>query len=188
MKQTMRVLLFIVAIILGQLSVEVKAQGFTVGSYNLRYANRGDSARGNGWGQRYPVMVNMIQFHGFDIFGTQEGLYPQLEDLVQHLPGYAYTGIGRDDGKHTQVNILRSSIIQISLSYLKKATSGYQPSPIGRTRDGMRYYQGSVHGGSSKKEEPVYFLFLQPPHGSCGCKGKIGKCKTDSPEDQRISV
>ncbi len=100
MKQTMRVLLFIVAIILGQLSVEVKAQGFTVGSYNLRYANRGDSARGNGWGQRYPVMVNMIQFHGFDIFGTQEGLYPQLEDLVQHLPGYAYTGIGRDDGKH----------------------------------------------------------------------------------------
>ena len=95
-----RKIFFLGLIILTQLLANVKAQGFNVGSYNLRYANRGDSARGNGWGLRYPVIVNMIQFHGFDIFGTQEGLYPQLEDLVQHLPGYAYIGIGRDDGQH----------------------------------------------------------------------------------------
>lgn len=72
---------------------------FTVASYNLRNANSGDSAIGNGWGQRYPVIARMIQFHEFDIFGTQEGFIRQLEDLKKALPDYDYIGVGRDDGK-----------------------------------------------------------------------------------------
>ena len=28
-----------------------------VGSYNIRYDNRGDSLKGNGWGQRCPVTM-----------------------------------------------------------------------------------------------------------------------------------
>ena len=71
-----------------------------IASYNLRYANHGDSVNGNGWGQRMPVIAHLIQFHDFDIFGTQEGLYQQLEGLKDSLPGYAYIGIGREDGKH----------------------------------------------------------------------------------------
>lgn len=71
----------------------------TVASYNLRYANAGDSVSGNGWGQRYPVIASLIRFHGFEIFGTQEGYLPQLEDLKRELPGYEYIGVGRDDGK-----------------------------------------------------------------------------------------
>ena len=55
---------------------------FTTASYNLRYANAEDSAAGNGWGKRYPVMAKLIQYHGFDIFGTQEGY---IQDKV--LPG-----------------------------------------------------------------------------------------------------
>ncbi len=74
-------------------------QHINIGTYNLRYANHGDSLHGNGWGQRYPVITSLVQFHDFDIFGTQEGLYHQLEDLKEHLPGYVYIGIGRDDGK-----------------------------------------------------------------------------------------
>lgn len=100
MKRILRVIVVTLPLMIAQALISANAQGFTIGTYNLRYANRGDSLKGNGWGQRYPVMVNMIKFHGFDIFGTQEGLYPQLEDLVQHLPGYAYIGIGRDDGAH----------------------------------------------------------------------------------------
>ena len=34
----------------------------TVASYNLRNANGSDSAKGNGWGQRYPVIAKMV-FH-----------------------------------------------------------------------------------------------------------------------------
>lgn len=77
----------------------LQAESMVVASYNLRYANAGDSANGNGWGQRYPYIAQLIRFHGFDIFGTQEGLYTQLQDLKKAMPGYDYIGIGRDDGK-----------------------------------------------------------------------------------------
>ena len=70
-----------------------------VGTYNIRNANRGDSINGNGWGQRYPYIAQLVQFHGFDIFGTQEGKYQQLQDLKEAMPGYDYIGVGRDDGK-----------------------------------------------------------------------------------------
>ncbi|MFB6456416.1 endonuclease/exonuclease/phosphatase family protein [Chitinophaga sp. Hz27] len=75
------------------------AQRFTVGSYNLRYDNKSDSLHGNGWQRRYPVIANLLRFHGYDIFGTQEGLKHQLQNLKDSLPGFAYIGVGRDDGK-----------------------------------------------------------------------------------------
>lgn len=71
----------------------------TVASYNLRNANGSDSARGNGWGQRYPVITQIVQYHDFDIFGTQECFLHQLKDMKKALPGYDYIGVGRDDGK-----------------------------------------------------------------------------------------
>lgn len=76
------------------------AQRFTVGTYNLRNDNnKEDAANGNGWQTRYPVITNLLRFHGFDIFGTQEGMKHQLENLKDSLPGFAYIGVGRDDGK-----------------------------------------------------------------------------------------
>lgn len=79
----------------------LQAQELTVATYNLRNANpgNGDIASGNGWKQRYPVITEMILFHNFDIFGTQEALHGQLEDLKSSLPSYDYIGVGRDDGK-----------------------------------------------------------------------------------------
>lgn len=71
-----------------------------VATYNMRYANHDDSLEGNGWMQRYPVIAQLVRFHDFDIFGTQEGLYHQLTELKGSLPGYEYIGIGRDDGQH----------------------------------------------------------------------------------------
>jgi endonuclease/exonuclease/phosphatase family metal-dependent hydrolase len=73
------------------------AQQYTVGTYNLRYRNSGDT--GNMWEQREPVIASLIRFHDFDILGTQEGLIGMLEDLSRDLPEYARYGIGRDDGK-----------------------------------------------------------------------------------------
>lgn len=77
----------------------LQAETMVVATYNLRNANGGDSTNGNGWGQRYLYIAQIVQFHGFDIFGTQEGKYPQLQDLRQAMPGYDYIGVGRDDGK-----------------------------------------------------------------------------------------
>lgn len=72
---------------------------FNVATYNLRQQNGVDNAAGNGWERRAPFVAQLIQFHDFDIFGTQEGFKNQLEDLKKAMPGYDYIGAGRDDGK-----------------------------------------------------------------------------------------
>lgn len=74
----------------------MQAQKLTVGTYNLRYDNPGDS--GNLWVNRAPVVAALIRFHDFDIFGTQEGLKNQLDNITNALPQYARYGLGRDDG------------------------------------------------------------------------------------------
>lgn len=89
--------LFFILLFVGTFSIN--ATTFTIATYNIRNANKGDSIAGNGWGQRYPYIAQLIQFHGFDIFGTQEGKYPQLQDLKKAMLGYDYIGVGRDDGK-----------------------------------------------------------------------------------------
>lgn len=73
------------------------AQQLTVGSYNVRFDNPGDT--GNLWKDRAPVVAELIRFHDFDVFGTQEALKNQLDDINKALPQYARYGAGRDDGK-----------------------------------------------------------------------------------------
>ncbi len=70
-----------------------------VGTFNIRYDNKGDIVRGDGWEQRAPVVAGLIRFHNFDVLGTQEGLVHQLQKLRELMPEYAYIGRGRDDGK-----------------------------------------------------------------------------------------
>lgn len=78
----------------------LNAQKLTVASFNVRNdSNTEDAKHGNAWSQRYPYIAQMILFNGFDIFGSQEVLHHQLNDLLDKLPGYSYIGVGRDDGK-----------------------------------------------------------------------------------------
>lgn len=90
---------FVFAIALSAICLSGFGQQLNIGTYNLRYANATDSARGNGWGQRYPVIAQIIRFQDLDIVGTQEGLYPMLNDLVDSLPGYKWLGVGRNGGE-----------------------------------------------------------------------------------------
>ncbi|MGF7037877.1 endonuclease/exonuclease/phosphatase family protein [Mucilaginibacter lappiensis] len=88
----------IILVALGiMLSFYAQAQNLIVGTYNLRYANPRDT--GNMWVNRAPIVASLIQFHDFDIFGTQEGLLNQLQDINAALPQYERYGLGRDDGK-----------------------------------------------------------------------------------------
>jgi endonuclease/exonuclease/phosphatase family metal-dependent hydrolase len=73
-----------------------QAQQLTIATYNLRYDNSNDT--GNLWVNRAPIVANLIRFHDFDLFGTQEGLKNQLDDLSNELPQYNRYGVGRDDG------------------------------------------------------------------------------------------
>lgn len=81
----------------------LRAQHLTVSTFNLRYSIEEnyvrDSIRGEDWERRGPVAAALIRFHEFDIFGTQECLLHQLQDLSEWLPQHQYVGVGRDDGK-----------------------------------------------------------------------------------------
>lgn len=78
-------------------SLGLKSQTFNVATFNIRYDNSSDS--GNLWVNRAPVVANLIRFHDFDIYGIQEGLKNQIDDISAALPQYSRYGIGRDDGK-----------------------------------------------------------------------------------------
>jgi endonuclease/exonuclease/phosphatase family metal-dependent hydrolase len=84
---------FLLLLLIGQ----AKAQDIRIATYNVRYDNKGDS--GNLWKNRCTIISALIQFHDFDIFGTQEGLRHQIDTLSASLPDYAWYGLGRDDGQ-----------------------------------------------------------------------------------------
>lgn len=81
------------------LSFQLSAQQLTVGSYNIRYKNWNDSVQGNVWNKRCQVICDQLNFMAPDVFGAQEVLYGQLQDMKAALDGYDYIGIGRDDGE-----------------------------------------------------------------------------------------
>jgi endonuclease/exonuclease/phosphatase family metal-dependent hydrolase len=68
---------------------------YTISTYNIRFDNPRDT--GNEWSARRPMVEALIQFHDFDILGTQEGLYHQLQGLDSTLEDYVYVGVGRSD-------------------------------------------------------------------------------------------
>lgn len=69
---------------------------FNVATYNLRLNTPDDGP--NAWPQRRDTVRALIGYHQIDLLGTQEGLIDQVEDLAA-MPGFAYVGVGRDDGK-----------------------------------------------------------------------------------------
>lgn len=76
------------------------AQDLIVGTYNVRCDAESDRKQGDAWEQRAPILAQQIQFNDFDLIGTQEVRFNQLNDLLNYLPEYAYIGVGRDDGKN----------------------------------------------------------------------------------------
>lgn len=67
-----------------------------VATYNLRMDTPHDGE--NTWSNRKEMVKGLIQFHDFDVFGTQEGFIHQIKDILE-VEGYDYVGAGRDDGK-----------------------------------------------------------------------------------------
>ncbi len=53
----------------------------TVASYNLRYNTPNDGV--NAWPNRKENVKALIRYHEFDLFGTQEVLRGQLEDVAE---------------------------------------------------------------------------------------------------------
>lgn len=90
---------FITACLFVAIPCILSAQDLYIGQYNIRNANAKDSAAGNGWERRCPVVCDILRAESFDIFGSQEVLHGQMEDLRAALPQYESIGVGRNDGK-----------------------------------------------------------------------------------------
>ncbi len=88
---------FLFTIVLFFLLHTASAQNLTVATYNLRLFTNSDT--GNLWVNRAPIVAELIRYHDFDVFGTQEGYQNQLDDIIKILPEYQRSGAGRDDGK-----------------------------------------------------------------------------------------
>jgi endonuclease/exonuclease/phosphatase family metal-dependent hydrolase len=72
------------------------AEPLRVATYNLRLNTPDDGA--NVWAARKDMVQALVRHHGFDLWGTQEGLPEQIADLAQ-MREYAHVGVGRDDGR-----------------------------------------------------------------------------------------
>jgi endonuclease/exonuclease/phosphatase family metal-dependent hydrolase len=88
-KQTLFILLLFPATIF--------AQQMNIISFNIRYNTPNDGE--NAWPHRIEMVSGLLRFHEADIFGLQEALIGQIEDIKKQLPGYEWFGVGRDDGK-----------------------------------------------------------------------------------------
>ena len=66
-------------------------------TFNIRMDTKEDGA--NPWRNRKDLAADLVKFHSVDLFGAQEVLNHQLNDLLTRLPEYAYIGVGREDGK-----------------------------------------------------------------------------------------
>lgn len=72
-------------------------QELNIMTFNIRLDLAGDSL--NAWPYRKDKVVSQILFHDAAIAGVQEALPGQMDDLNAALKGYAYVGVGREDGK-----------------------------------------------------------------------------------------
>jgi len=68
-------------------------------SYNLRCASCDASDSDQHWSKRRALVVDLIRRHRPDVLAVQEAERGQLDELVDALGDYAWTGVGRDDGK-----------------------------------------------------------------------------------------
>ena len=75
----------------------VMAQNIRVITYNIRYNNPGDGV--NAWPNRSIQVSALLEFHQADVFGLQEALIGQIEDIHTQLPQMNWVGVGRDDGE-----------------------------------------------------------------------------------------
>lgn len=94
----------VLAVVLAGAAQSAIAQGdelrrLRVMTFNIRYNEPRDGV--NAWANRKTKVADVIRFHKADIIGVQEALLTQLGDLEKLLPGFAWCGVGRSDGKES---------------------------------------------------------------------------------------
>ncbi|HPO31624.1 MAG TPA: endonuclease/exonuclease/phosphatase family protein, partial [Candidatus Hydrogenedentes bacterium] len=89
-----RVALLCVAVGLSACALADNAQTLRVMTFNIRYGTAPDGE--NHWLKRRDLLVDTIRQYQPDVLGLQECLQGQGEYLQEHLPDYAWHGLGRN--------------------------------------------------------------------------------------------
>lgn len=87
----------LILILLVVFPFSIFAQQMNVMSFNIRYNNPNDGI--NAWSNRIEMVNGLLNFHEPDIFGLQEALYDQIQDIQKGLPSFEWFGVGREDGE-----------------------------------------------------------------------------------------
>lgn len=98
--------IFMVAASTIALQLPIQAASLKVMSFNIRgdfdleqATNSSEAWNALSQEHRRDLVVRTIAEFNPDLFGVQEAFQHQLVDLKHGLPGYAFSGLGRDDGK-----------------------------------------------------------------------------------------
>ena len=67
-------------------------------SFNIRFGTAQDG--NNSWHIRRPLVTRTLLQHSCDVFGIQEALKFQLDEIAADIPELGEVGVGRDDGIH----------------------------------------------------------------------------------------
>lgn len=87
--------IFILIVILAPISMF--AQQMNIITFNIRFNSPNDGI--NAWPNRIDMVSGLLKFHEPDIFGFQEALIGQIENIQNTLPDYEWFGVGREDGE-----------------------------------------------------------------------------------------
>ena len=90
----MRNLFYVIALFF--VSISLQAAQLNVASFNIWMSPDGIK---NGWQDRKESVAKLVRYHDFDIFGTQEGFFHQLDDIKLGDGIYDYVARGRENGE-----------------------------------------------------------------------------------------
>ena len=129
-------------------SSQVCGQELYVGTYNIRYDNEEDRKDGNDWESRCPVICGQLNFEHPDVFGAQEVLHHQLQDMLKMLVGYSYIGVGAKTASR-KANTPLSSTTPMCWRGRTAVGSGFRRHPPNQAKDGTPHANASAPGGCS---------------------------------------
>ncbi|MFZ4262745.1 endonuclease/exonuclease/phosphatase family protein [Sphingobacterium sp. HJSM2_6] len=85
-------------------------------SYNIRYNGKADVESGNGWDIRKFEVAKLIQRHGFDMVGTQEGDFAQMKELNSLMPEFKHVAKpygGKTNDIHTCSILYKDALFEL---------------------------------------------------------------------------
>jgi endonuclease/exonuclease/phosphatase family metal-dependent hydrolase len=66
-------------------------------TFNIRYGTAQDGE--DHWLKRRDQLFSLLRERAPDVIGVQEALHAQIVEIIAAVPGYAYVGVGRNDGR-----------------------------------------------------------------------------------------